>query len=176
MTLTINWQADVDIVDAPGRPGSYCPETFTATWGSPRKDFQVLVRLQPGQGIVTSDIFAADEHPDDRRTMREVMRERVSEAIDGACWAVEQLTPVELSRRHAHKLKVAGKPSRPKLTDEHLAQIAETHRQNAGDRPTSAVARRFGLTQPNAAQRVALARRKGFLPPAAEDERVGASK
>lgn len=169
MSLTISWRADTQVVDAPGRPGLFCPETFTATWND---GAHIDIAFTPGT-IVTSKWYLPGGLGD--RTTRDAWRERIAEAVDGACWAVEQMTPKQLSDRVGHKVKVTGKPRRPKLTDEYLQHVAEVHRQ-AAKAPTAALADAEALLQPNAAQRVALARRKGFLAPATDDERMGASR
>jgi hypothetical protein len=168
MSLTISWPADTPVVDAPGRPSLFCPESFTATWGD---GAHIDIAVTTG-AVVTSKWYLPGGLGE--RTSRDAWRERIAEAMDGACWAIEQLTPKQLSDRVGHKVKVAGKPRRPKLTDEYLEHVAAVHRQ-AERAGTAKLADEDGLLQPNAAQRVALARRKGILPPASDDERVGAS-
>jgi hypothetical protein len=166
MSLDISWTKDVPVVEAPGRPGSYCPGRFSGEWSD--GSFELKIEVTDGEAVVAG-VFTTD-FP----VPRDLVRDRVSAAVDGACWAVEQLTPQQLSERGPQRIEVKGKPRRPKLSDEHLKQVARIH-ERSQTKPTASVAGAMALTQDNAAQRVALARRRGFLLQASDDERVGAS-
>jgi len=54
---------------------------------------------------------------------------------------------------------------RPRISREHLEQVAEIYRTHFDDRPTDAVRRAFGLTESTADRRIKAARNAGLLPP-----------
>lgn len=157
MTLSIEWADGTPIVDAPGRPGLYCPQRFTATWGA--RDVQIDIDVENGQACMGFR-YTADLGPG---TYRDIARNRTKQAIDGACWAVEQMTAKDLFEARGRKVEVTGRPARARVTDEHLREVAEVYR--TAERPHVAVAERFGLTQSNASQRIHEARRRGILEP-----------
>jgi hypothetical protein len=157
MDLTITWEDGTRVVPAPGRPTAYCPERFVARWSD-----GAHIDMEIGEDcIITSNWFLPEGLQG--RSTREAWRERGARAIDGACWAVEQQDAGALSARAGDSIVVDGKPSRPRVTDEHLAAVAKVYRE--ADKPHVAVAERFGLTQPNASQRIYEARRRGILEP-----------
>jgi len=155
-TLTISWPDDTTVIAAPGRPGSYVPVLFTATWGD---EARITIHIN-GTSLVLTDMYLRDGLQG--QLTRDAWRERIARAIDGACWCIEQLSPAELSERKGHTIAVGGKPARPKVTDEHLRDVARVYEAEGG----VAVARQFGLTTTNASQRVYEARRRGLLEPA----------
>jgi hypothetical protein len=164
MDLTITWEDGTRVVDAPGRPSLYCPQRFTATWGD-----GAHIDMTIGEDcIVTSNWFLPEGLQG--RSTREAWRARGAEAIDGACWAVEQLTPAEVSQRPARSVQVAGRPSRIRVTEALLRQVADIVRD--AERPHTAVAEALGLNQPNASQRIYEARQRGLLEPS---ERMAAT-
>lgn len=67
-------------------------------------------------------------------------------------------------REARNAIRAARSGARRTITDELLAQVAGTYRQNVSDRPVKAVEHAFGTSHRTAARWVGLAREAGLLP------------
>jgi hypothetical protein len=72
------------------------------------------------------------------------------------------LQPIE--DRQALENVRRARVGRPRISREHLEQVAEIYRKHFDDRPTDAVRRAFGLTESTADRRIRAARKAGLLP------------